>query len=131
MPNIQRSQSSQGRSSMTPNIYAIMADCIQRGVTAGLRRYDIENVLLQGDIESAIWLELDSFFTFDEEKWGLSIFISSDYLGSLQEFKCVAASGQVFDVMAANQERALLACYELSGAQLSTQTIQVFKSDEW
>lgn len=58
----------QGRSSMKPNIYAIMAECIQRGVTAGLRRYDIENVLLQGDIESAIWLELDSFFTFDEEK---------------------------------------------------------------
>jgi len=53
---------------MKPNIYAIMAECIQRGVTAGLRRYDIENVLLQGDIESAIWLELDSFFTFDEEK---------------------------------------------------------------
>jgi len=53
---------------MQPNIYAIMADCIQRGVTAGLRRYDIENVLLQGDIESAIWLELDSFFTFNEEK---------------------------------------------------------------
>lgn len=53
---------------MQPNIYAIMADCIQRGVTAGLRRYDIENVLLQGDIESAIWLELDSLFTFDGEK---------------------------------------------------------------
>ena len=53
---------------MHPNIYAIMAECIQRGVTAGLRRYDIENVLLQGDIESAIWLELDSLFTFDEEK---------------------------------------------------------------
>lgn len=116
---------------MQPNIYAIMADCIQRGVTAGLRRYDIENVLLQGDIESAIWLELDSFFTFNEEKWGLSILLSSEYLGSLQQFKCVAASGQTFDVMAANQERALLACYELSGAQLSTQTIQIFKSDEW
>lgn len=53
---------------MQPNIYAIMAECIQRGVTAGLRRYDAENVLLQQDIESAIWLELDSFFTFNEEK---------------------------------------------------------------
>ena len=61
----------------------------------------------------------------------MSIFFSSDYLGSLQQFKCVTASGQVFDVMAANQERALLACYELSGAQLSTHSIQVFKSDEW
>jgi hypothetical protein len=53
---------------MHPNIYAIMADCIQRGVTAGLRRHDAENILLQGDIESAIWLELDAFFTFSEEK---------------------------------------------------------------
>ena len=60
-----------------------------------------------------------------------SIFLSSDYIAKLQQFHCVAASGQVFDVMAANQERALLACYELSGAQLSTQTIQIFKSDEW
>jgi hypothetical protein len=60
-----------------------------------------------------------------------SIFLSPDYIARLEKFKCVAASGQVFDVMAANQERALLACYELSGAQLSTQTIQVFKSDEW
>lgn len=61
----------------------------------------------------------------------MSVLLSPDYIGRLQQFHCVAASGQVFDIMAANQERALLACYELSGAQLSTQTIQVFKSDEW
>ena len=61
----------------------------------------------------------------------MSIFLSSEFISGLQEFHCVAASGQVYHVMAANQERALLACYELSGAQLSTQTIQVFKSDEW
>lgn len=61
----------------------------------------------------------------------MSVLLSPDYIGKLQQFHCVAASGQVFDIMAANQERALLACYELSGAQLSTQTIQVFKSDEW
>ena len=53
---------------MQPNIYAIMAECIERGVTAGLRRHDVENMLLQQDIESAIWLELDSLFTFDAEK---------------------------------------------------------------
>lgn len=50
---------------------------------------------------------------------------------SVQEFICATASGQVLRVMAANQERALLACYELSGAQLSTQTIRVSKPDEW
>jgi hypothetical protein len=49
----------------------------------------------------------------------------------LQEFICVAASGQVFHVMAADSDRVILACCELSGAQLSTQTIQVFRSDEW
>jgi hypothetical protein len=59
------------------------------------------------------------------------IFLSSDYMAVLQEFICVAASGQVFHVMAADSDRVILACCELSGAQLSTQTIQVFRSDEW
>jgi hypothetical protein len=53
---------------MQPNIYAIVSECIERGVIAGLRRHDVENMLLQQDIESAIWLELDSLFTFDVEK---------------------------------------------------------------
>ena len=68
MPNPQRFHNHQGRPPMHPNIYAIVAECIERGVTAGLRRHDVENVLLQQDIESAIWLELDSLFTFDEER---------------------------------------------------------------
>jgi hypothetical protein len=59
------------------------------------------------------------------------IFLSSDYMAMLQEFICVVASGQVFHVMAASSDQAILACCELSGAQLSTQTIQVFRSDEW
>jgi hypothetical protein len=53
---------------MKPNIYAILAECIERGVSAGLRRHDAENILLQGDIESCIWLEIDSLFTFDQSE---------------------------------------------------------------
>jgi len=52
---------------MTPNVSAILTECIERGVAAGLRRHDSENVLLQQDIEGCIWLEIDSLFTFDEE----------------------------------------------------------------
>jgi hypothetical protein len=50
---------------MTPNISAILTECIERGVAAGLRRHDAENILLQQDIENSIWLEIDSLFTFD------------------------------------------------------------------
>lgn len=50
---------------MTPNISAILTECIERGVAAGLRRHDAENILLQQDIENCIWLEIDSLFTFN------------------------------------------------------------------
>ena len=56
-----------GTQFMTPNVSAILTECIERGVAAGLRRHDSENVLLQQDIEGCIWLEIDSLFTFDEE----------------------------------------------------------------
>lgn len=38
---------------------------------------------------------------------------SPDRMPKLQQYDCLTASGQAVSVMAANQEHAFLACYEL------------------
>lgn len=42
-----------------------------------------------------------------------SIFLSSNKTPKLQQYECLTASGQSVVVMAANQEHAFLACFEL------------------
>lgn len=42
-----------------------------------------------------------------------SIFLSSNKTPKLQQYDCLTASGQAISVMAANQEQAFLACFEL------------------
>lgn len=41
------------------------------------------------------------------------IFLSSNKTPKLQQYECLTASGQGVRVMAANQEHAFLACFEL------------------
>lgn len=42
-----------------------------------------------------------------------SILVSPDNKLRLQQYECLTASGQAVSVMAANQEQAFIACFEL------------------
>lgn len=52
---------------MTPNIHAILANCIERGIETALINSNLHHNLLgdlMGRLEHEIWLEIDSYFTF-------------------------------------------------------------------
>lgn len=59
-----------------------------------------------------------------------SIFLSSDQTHKLQQFICQTASGQATTVMAANQEHAFLACYELLSIAVG-EPLHIHLCHEW
>jgi hypothetical protein len=53
---------------MTPNIQAILEDCIERGITSALinRDADWNDDQLAEALHQRIWFEIDLYFDFDE-----------------------------------------------------------------
>lgn len=56
---------------MKPNIRAILEKCIEDGLREGWRRAHkhVENpheTTIKTDMEDAIWLEIDTYFNFEE-----------------------------------------------------------------
>ena len=51
---------------MRANIQSILSDCIERGIMNYMRSMDIMDPATLQTLESNIWLEIDSCFTFDE-----------------------------------------------------------------
>jgi hypothetical protein len=51
---------------MQPNYQAILSDCIERGIMAAMHSLgNVDPAMLQ-TLEHCIWIEIDSYFTFDE-----------------------------------------------------------------
>ena len=51
---------------MQANYQAILSDCIERGIMNYMKSMDIIDAATLQTLESLIWLEIDSCFTFDE-----------------------------------------------------------------
>lgn len=51
---------------MRANYQAILSECIERGILNYMRSMDTMDPATLQTLESLIWLEIDSCFTFDE-----------------------------------------------------------------
>lgn len=56
---------------MKPKIRAVLARCIETGILRGINRAHKHTEtppreVIQGEIEAAIWMEIDDYFDFDE-----------------------------------------------------------------
>lgn len=51
---------------MRANYQAILSECIERGIMQYMRSMDVADSVMLQTLESNIWMEIDTYFTFDE-----------------------------------------------------------------
>jgi hypothetical protein len=53
---------------MQANYQAILSECIERGIMQYMRSMDLVDPVMLQTLETNIWLEIDTFFTFDGDE---------------------------------------------------------------
>lgn len=53
---------------MKANYQTILSECIERGIFAAMRSKNVVDPAMVQALEHEIWLQIDSFFSFDQEE---------------------------------------------------------------